>query len=417
MDVYDILFDVAEVLVPLFIVGLILTWMFRDVPKEARPWAMLNRRITGNLNKEEMEAKKERSDMRAEATMLASKFAFTNVPRHLLRLAIVVFVGGFVYSFVILSPMDTSDWKPVDATIVDTGWAHTWCEENFEGGCHYEGHFPNIRFTWQIDEVTYESERYTFNPVNLSSWDEVQIWLEDYPEGSATTAYYNPDNPSDAVLITHNLLEAYGYSGNWFEQICLSIFCLPIPLMLWITVLRFERTLPEHRGKRFKLSINPPSADSFWKHPSPELLQLQKEARNRYLKQNYEKFGDSFQEAMEIAEELDAETEELSGELGNFHIIADGVEKEIKVKSVGELFRKIGDIFEDSGTLFLEDSKQDGRRLDFEFNNDDVIVRELNGEDLVLEETLGEEVVYGRILEILKNALAKTTEEDEEWWS
>ena len=36
MDVYDILFDVAEVLVPLFIVGLILTWMFRDVPKEDR---------------------------------------------------------------------------------------------------------------------------------------------------------------------------------------------------------------------------------------------------------------------------------------------------------------------------------------------------------------------------------------------
>ncbi len=187
--------------------------------------------------------------------------------------------------------------------------------------------------------------------------------------------------------------------------------------MLWITVLRFERTLPEHRGKRFKLSINKPSADKFWKHPSPELLQLQKEARNQYLKQNYEKFGDSFQEAMEMTEQLDAETEEISGELENFHIIADGVEKEIKVKSVGELFRKIGDIFEDSGTLFLEDSKQDGRRLDFEFRDEDVIVRELNGEDLVLEETLGEEGGYGRVLEILKNALAKTTEEDEEWWS
>jgi len=416
MDIDDILFDVAELLVPLFIVSLILIWMFRDVPKEDRPWAILKRHITGNLNKKEMEAKKERSDMRAEATMMASRFAFTNVPRHLLRLAIVVLVGGLVYGFVILLPMDTSDWKPVDATIVDTGWDRTWCEENFEGGCHYEGNFPNIRFTWQIDEVTYESERYTFNPVNLSSWDEVQIWLEDYPEGSATTAYYNPDNPSDAVLITHNLLEAYGYSGDWFEQICLSIFCLPIPLMLWITVLRFEKALPEHRGKRFKLSINKPSEDSFWNIPE-EALQLQKQARNQYLKQNYEKFGDSFQEAMEMTEQLDAETEEISGELENFHIIADGVEKEIKVKSVGELFRKIGYIFEDSGTLFLEDSKQDGRRLDFEFRDEDVIVRELNGEDLVLEETLGEEVVYGRILEILKNALAKTTEEDEEWWS
>ena len=416
MDIDDILFDVAELLVPLFIVGLILIWMFHDVPKEDRPWAILKRHITGNLNKEEMEAKKERSDQIAELTMLASRFAFTNVPRHLLRLAIVVLVGGLVYGFVILLPMDTSDWKPVDATISDTGITDTWCEENYYGGCHYNGHFPTITFTWQIDGVTYESERYTFFPVNLSSDAKVVEWLEPFSEGSAATAFYNPDDPSDAVLITHDLLEAYGYTGNWIGTICLSIFCLPIPLMLWITVLRFERALPEHRGKRFKLSINKPSEDSFWNIPE-EALQLQKQARNQYLKQNYEKFGDSFQEAMEMTEQLDAETEEISGELGNFHIIADGVEKEIKVKSVGELFRKIGYIFEDSGTLFLEDSKQDGRRLDFEFRDEDFIVRELNGEDLVLEETLGEEGGYGRVLEILKNALAKTTEEDEEWWS
>ncbi|DAC67566.1 TPA: DUF3592 domain-containing protein [Candidatus Thalassarchaeaceae archaeon] len=415
MDIYDILF-ILEPLVPLFIVGLVLIWMFHDVPKEDRPWAILKRHITGNLNKEEMEAKKERSDQIAELTMLASRFAFTNVPRHLLRLAIVILVGGLVYGFVILLPMDTSDWKPVDATISDTGITDTWCEENYYGGCHYNGHFPTITFTWQIDGVTYESERYTFFPVNLSSDAKVVEWLEPFSEGSAATAFYNPDDPSDAVLITHDLLEAYGYTGNWIGTICLSIFCLPIPLMLWITVLRFERALPEHRGKRFKLSINKPSEDSFWNIPE-EALQLQKQARNQYLKQNYEKFGDSFQEAMEMTEQLDAETEEISGELGNFHIIADGVEKEIKVKSVGELFRKIGYIFEDSGTLFLEDSKQDGRRLDFEFRDEDFIVRELNGEDLVLEETLGEEGGYGRVLEILKNALAKTTEEDEEWWS
>ena len=415
MDIYEILW-ILEPLAPLLFIGLFLIWMFHDIPKEDRPWAILKRRITGNLNKDEQESKKERSDQRAELTMLASRFAFTNVPRHLLRLAIVILVGGLVYGFVILLPMDTSDWKPVDATISDTGITDTWCEENYYGGCHYNGHFPTITFTWQIDGVTYESERYTFFPVNLSSDAKVVEWLEPFSEGSAATAFYNPDDPSDAVLITHDLLEAYGYTGNWIGTICLSIFCLPIPLMLWITVLRFERALPEHRGKRFKLSINKPSEDSFWNIPE-EALQLQKQARNQYLKQNYEKFGDSFQEAMEMTEQLDAETEEISGELGNFHIIADGVEKEIKVKSVGELFRKIGYIFEDSGTLFLEDSKQDGRRLDFEFNNDDVIVRELNGEDLVLEETLGEEVVYGRILEILKNALAKTTEEDEEWWS
>ena len=115
-----------------------------------------------------------------------------------------------------------------------------------------------------------------------------------------------------------------------------------------------------------------------------------------------------------MTEQLDAETEEISGELGNFHIIADGVEKEIKVKSVGELFRKIGYIFEDSGTLFLEDSKQDGRRLDFAFGDEDVLVRELTGEDLVVEVNLGEDGGYGRILEIPQNELANTPEADDE---
>lgn len=416
MDIYDILL-ILEPLAPLLFIGLFLIWMFHDIPKEERPWAILKRRITGNLNKDEQESKKERSDTRAELTMMASMFAFTNVPRHLLRLAIVVFVGGFVYSFVILSPMDTSDWKPVDATISDTGITDTWCEENYYGGCHYNGHFPTITFTWQIDGVTYESERYTFFPVNLSSDAKVVEWLEPFSEGSAATAFYNPDDPSDAVLITHDLLEAYGYTGNWIGTICLSIFCLPIPLMLWITVLRFERALPEHRGKRFKLSFNEMASEgSFWNIPE-EALQLQKQARNQYLKQNYEKFGDSFQEAMEMTEQLDAETEEISGGVENFHVIADGVEKEIKVKSVGELFRKIGTIFEDSGTLFLEDSKQDGRRLEFEFRDEDVIVREFNGEDLVLEESLDGDEHYERVLEILREALAKIVGEDEEWWS
>ena len=104
-----------------------------------------------------------------------------------------------------------------------------------------------------------------------------------------------------------------------------------------------------------------------------------------------------------------------SGGVKNFHIIAYGVEKEIKVKSVGELFRKMG--FEDSGTLFLEDSKQDGRRLDFEFKEYDVIVREFNGEDLVLEESLDGDEYYERVLEILREALAKIAGEDEEWWN
>ena len=413
MDIYEILL-ILEAWAPLWVFGLMLIWFFRQFPKEDQPWAMLKRRITGNLNKEEMEAKKERSDHIAELTMMASKFAFTNVPRHLLRLAIVVLVGGLVYGFVLLAPMDTSDWKPVDATISDTGITDTWCEENYYGGCHYNGHFPTITFTWQIDGVTYESERYTFFPVNLSSDAKVVEWLEPFSEGSAATAFYNPDDPSDAVLITHNLLEAYGYTGNWIDAICLSIFCLPIPLMLWITVLRFERALPEHRGKRFKVSINNPSEDSFWNVPD-EALQLQKEARNRYLKQNYEKFGDSFQEAMEITERLNTETEKISGGVKNFHVIADGVEKEIKVKYVGELFRKMG--FEDSGTLFLEDSKQDGRRLDFEFKEYDVIVREFNGEDLVLEESLDGDEYYERVLEILREALAKIAGEDEEWWN
>ena len=83
MDIYDILFDLAELLVPLFIVGLILIWMMRDVPKEDRPWNFLKRRIGGNLTPGEIEKKKEDAKDKVELKMMASNFAFTNVPRNL----------------------------------------------------------------------------------------------------------------------------------------------------------------------------------------------------------------------------------------------------------------------------------------------------------------------------------------------
>lgn len=416
-----VVFDVLELIIPLGIFAAILLWMFHDIPVEDRPWNFLKRRISGNLTKGEIEKKKEDAKDKVELKMMASNFAFTNVPRYLLALAIAAFLLCLAVSaiFTYNSPMVTDDWTPVDATIDGTWVTDHWCYENMDGGCHYDGYWPMITFSWEVDGVSYEGERYTFDPhsVNFSHPDYAEEWLEDYPVGSTTTAYHNPDDPSDAVLFTHGYLDLY-MNVYFFYQIILSIVCLPLPILFLFTVRQFEKTLPEHRGKRFKLEFN--SANQSWevgnKEEHAELVSM---ARSAYLKKNYHKYGEEVIEAASrMAHTMDMEGKSVGDGTKIFTINDGGVEEQVTVRSVGDLFNS----FEDDGTIFLEKSKEKGRYVHIKYlgeidGDDHLQVKEFNGDELVLDETINFEKNYPRALEILVVALEKTTAEDDQWWS
>lgn len=412
-------FDILELIIPLGILTALLFWMFRDIPPEARPWNFFKRRITGNLTEGEIEKKKADENEKVWLKMMASNFAFTNVPRILLGVVFALFVLSFAVIFILISPMVTDDWTPTDATVVATGISDHWCHDNLEGGCHYDGYFPRVIFSWEVDGQTYHSDRYTFdaNSVNFSSRAQAEAWLEDYPAYSNTTAYFDPDQPSEAVLITHNHIEAYGASGHWFGQIIFSIMCLPLPIMFLYTVRQFEKALPEHRGKRFKMTFN--SANQGWEvDNADEHAELVSMARSAYLKKNYEKYGEEAVEAAsQMAHAMDMERMSVGDGPKIFTIINDGVEEQVTIRSLRELFNS----FPDDGTIFLEDSKEKGRYVDIKFigeidGDDHLQIKEFNGDELVLDETINVEKNYARALEIMVAALEKTTAEDDQWW-
>ncbi len=415
-----VVFDVLELIIPLGIFAAILLRMFHDVPKEHRPWHMIRRRLTGNLTKEEMKEKQNKAQEKIELKLMASNFAFTNVPRNLLVFAIFVFMLSFAVIYLMISPMVTDDWTPTEATIVETGITDMVCQENLQGErCFYSGYFPMVEFSWEVDGVSYESERYTFDvdSVNFSYQAQAEAWLEDYPVGSTTTAYHNPDDPGDAVLITHDLMEAYLVSGNWLLQIILSIACFPLPIALLLTVRQFEKALPEHRGKRFKLSYN--SASKGWGLANEdEHAELVSQARSAYLKKNYDKYDEEVVEsALRMADAMDMESKSVSDGPKTFTILDGGVEKQFTARSVGDLL----DFFENEGTLYLEDSREKGRYIVFvymgEIDGDDHLqVKEFNGDELVLDESVNMERNYHRALAILVAALEKSTADDGQWW-
>jgi hypothetical protein len=62
-------------------------------------------------------------------------------------------------------------------------------------------YIPEVHFEYQIDGNPYQGKRISFgSEPDFSSRQKAEAFLEAYPVESATTAYFNPENPQEAVL-------------------------------------------------------------------------------------------------------------------------------------------------------------------------------------------------------------------------
>mgnify|MGYP006221239427 FL=1 len=181
-----------------------------------------------------------------------SFLAFNRAPR------IWVIAGFLIFTIVnvaFIVDEDTSKWQAEDAKILDTGMIYEFFHEKGDDewfGNDGWGYHPTILYEWQIDGETYVSTSYSKKYVNFSTPEAANQWLEDYPVGSNATAYVNPDDPSDAVLITYTWIQMIGIGDILFNLCCAST-CLLLPLLALLTARSFEKTLPEHSHKRYKL--------------------------------------------------------------------------------------------------------------------------------------------------------------------
>jgi len=214
-------------------------------------------------------------------------------------------------------------------------------------------------------------------------------------------------------------------SGGILYFLCAPTCVLP-PLLALVTARSFEKTLPEHSHKRYKLVYDPtkvgPSGQvqGGW-DSGPEAMELQAMARSAWIK----KYSDSLDmdEALTISQALDAQAQKFEGGSRTFSALIDGtIEKEFEARSTAELLDIISSFGGDSELIYLEDSKEKGRQLEISFlgdkgGDDHVSVRELLGEELIREEIVNVERNYGEIIDFVEETLRNCGTDDEDWWN
>ena len=95
-------------------------------------------------------------ELKAIMFQLGSMFAFTNIPRNLMILSILVSVIGVSTMTGAHYGSDNSDWKPIDATVMQTGVDDDHCNNlgSLLGDrCRYSGNFPSVSFIIRLNNM------------------------------------------------------------------------------------------------------------------------------------------------------------------------------------------------------------------------------------------------------------------------
>lgn len=354
--------------------------------------------------------------------MFGSQFAFTNAPRNLIILSLLVSLIGISATTGYHWTSDNTDWEPMEATVLETDTGRSHCTSNgLLQECRYNGHFPEVFFSWTVDEETYFSWEYMVYPPNLSSDARVDRWLGDrgLTPGENVTGFVNPDDPSEAVLVTQSVFSLLWATGDILFALFCSL-CNVIPILLLLSARSFERVIPRERRKRYKLEYK---GNRSWDAPL-EAKELQAEARNIKLKGMSSDLSDEqFEELTSISEHMDSEATPMEGGNRSFTVLlGGGQEKTFEVRSEGDLLNILSNIDDDLFVLYLDESKKEGRLLEFRYieeqgEDDKLRIREFSGQDPVSEETVNIERDMSKVMTIVRQALRNSEKSDEKWWS
>ena len=110
----------------------------------------------------------------------------------------------------IVADLDTGDWTPVEAIIIDSGVHES---SDGEGGTNY---CPWIEYEYTFGDETHIGKRVSYSIDNsCNSWSD--DWADEYPPGENVTIYVNPDQPHESVLLP-------GLEGVDFFICCFACF-------------------------------------------------------------------------------------------------------------------------------------------------------------------------------------------------
>ncbi len=429
---------------------------------------------------------------------------------------LIIVVGIFIVGSevgIIYQQLDTSDWEEIPATVsISEIREYETCGED---GC-FSNDYPYIRYSYFVDGGSYSNDDIVLFDLDEGDFGFSISLVDQHPKGSEVTAYYNPENPDQAVLmkgfsgvyplivflgeiiiwvyvavvtflIVWKILFHIQPAGNrkkaeqkyaddeddekrynmmlmfsslafnrapriWvivgstiFLIFTMMVFgpyrrfdfadsnfpfpilyflcastCVLLPLFALFIARSFEKTLPEHSHKRYKLVYDAAAGQGQGGWDSgPEAMELQAMARSAWIKKNFDSMD--MDEALNVSAWMDSRGKKLEGGARTFSVLIDGsTEKEFQASSVGQLLENIPD--SDEFILFLEDTKEKGRQLEFSFlgdkgGDDHLSIKELLGDELIREEIVNVERNPGEIIDFVEETLRNCGTDEEDWWN
>lgn len=131
---------------------------------------------------------------------------------------------GFYQSY--LEQQDASSFfEPVSARIVSTMVESTMHQQpDVISPTHV--HQPRILYEYKINDRLFQSRRFSYFGDAYSSHDEAKAVVERYPVGTVQTAYFNPNDPAEAVL--SKVRPTAWWRHFWFPAIFVTVGLLGI---------------------------------------------------------------------------------------------------------------------------------------------------------------------------------------------
>jgi hypothetical protein len=92
---------------------------------------------------------------------------------------------------------------------------------------------PAVAYEYQVDGVRYQASRVAFGDLSNSNSSEAQRILGELVKADAVQVFYNPQDPTDAVLLNANTPRT-----DWTILLGAGLMVLSIAYLLWVFVLR-----------------------------------------------------------------------------------------------------------------------------------------------------------------------------------
>lgn len=119
------------------------------------------------------------------------------------------------------------NWPTTSGRVIESRISEHESED--EDGHTTSTYAPVVRFEYQVEGVTYTSDRMGVGSnIAISNRKKVEQRIAGYPQGRLVRVYYNPQNPAEAVLETRLTSKAELVTGIILIVVGLSILCLGV---------------------------------------------------------------------------------------------------------------------------------------------------------------------------------------------